>query len=74
MEDLLAHMDYVKGWGFTMDFGPLWKLARGWHAGWMERGHNRHKPEGAAGYFAEVGLKGAFWGLSHSGQHSRDFV
>ncbi|MDF2710040.1 hypothetical protein AB0C18_22565 [Nonomuraea muscovyensis] len=41
----------------------LWRLARGWYAGRMERGYIRREPATAAAYFAEVGLRGPFWGL-----------
>lgn len=49
--------------GYVMDLGTLWRLARGWYAGRMERGYRRREPSAAAAYFAEVGLAGSFWGL-----------
>lgn len=49
--------------GYVMDLGTLWRLARGWYAGRLARGHVRRDPVGAAAYFAEVGLHGRFWGL-----------
>jgi hypothetical protein len=61
----------VDGWlageglarGYVMDLGTLWRLARGWYAGRLDRGYARRVPAEAAAYFAEVGLRGAFWGL-----------
>ena len=41
----------------------LWRLAQGWYAGRLDRGYTRREPAEAAAYFAEVGLKGPFWGL-----------
>lgn len=49
--------------GYVMDLATLWRLARGWYAGRMERGYTRRDPSSAAAYFAEVGLRGPFWGL-----------
>lgn len=49
--------------GYVFDLATLWRLARGWYAGRMDRGYRRRDPVSAAGYFAEVGLKGSFWGL-----------
>jgi hypothetical protein len=49
--------------GYVMDLATLWRLARGWYAGRMERGYRRRDPSLAAAYFAEVGLRGPFWGL-----------
>lgn len=48
--------------GYVMDLDTLWRLARGWYAGRLERGYRRREPAAAAGYFAEVGLGGHFWG------------
>lgn len=50
--------------GYVMDLGTLWRLARGWYAGRLERGYVRREPASAAAYFAEVGLSGPFWGLN----------
>ncbi|MCA1220572.1 organomercurial lyase [Streptomyces sp. 8L] len=50
--------------GYVMDLATLWRLARGWYAGRMERGYVRRDPVSAASYFAEVGLHGPFWGLA----------
>ncbi|WP_236046507.1 hypothetical protein [Streptacidiphilus fuscans] len=46
-----------------MDLATLWRLARHWYAGRMDRGYQRRDPASAAAYFAEVGLHGPFWGL-----------
>jgi hypothetical protein len=47
--------------GYVMDLVTLWRLARGWYAGRLERGYRRREPGGAAAYFAETGLTGPFW-------------
>jgi hypothetical protein len=49
--------------GSTFDLATLWRLARGWYAGRLERGYTRREPSEAAAYFAEVGLSGPFWGI-----------
>ena len=49
--------------GYVMDLATLWRLARGWYAGRLERGYQRREPIEAASYFASVGLAGPFWGL-----------
>jgi hypothetical protein len=49
--------------GYVMDLATLWRLAQNWYAGRLERGYTRRDPESAAAYFADVGLKGPFWGL-----------
>jgi Alkylmercury lyase len=49
--------------GYVMDLATLWRLARGWYAGRLERGYRRRHPATAAAYFAAVGLRGPFWGL-----------
>ncbi|HJQ42120.1 MAG TPA: organomercurial lyase [Jatrophihabitantaceae bacterium] len=49
--------------GYVMDLPTLWRLARGWYAGRLDRGYQRRDPVAAAEYFASVGLHGAFWGL-----------
>ncbi|MFE4519060.1 organomercurial lyase [Kitasatospora sp. NPDC056783] len=49
--------------GDVLDLATLWRLARGWYAGRLERGYRRRDPASASAYFAEVGLRGAFWGL-----------
>jgi hypothetical protein len=68
---LFCSVDCVERWlaasgqprGYVMDLATLWRLARGWYAGRMERGYRRRDPSSAAAYFAEVGLAGSFWGL-----------
>lgn len=49
--------------GYVMDLATLWRLAQGWYAGRLDRGHQRRDPVAAAAYFREVGLEGPFWGL-----------
>jgi hypothetical protein len=49
--------------GYVMDLTTLWRLAQGWYAGRLDRGYTRRDPTEAAAYFADVGLKGPFWGL-----------
>jgi hypothetical protein len=49
--------------GYVMDLATLWRLARGWYAGRLERGYRRRKPAEAQDYFRTVGLSGPFWGL-----------
>ena len=52
--------------GYVMDLATLWRLARGWYAGRLDRGDERRDPTSAAAYFADVGLTGPFWGLRSS--------
>jgi hypothetical protein len=49
--------------GYEMDLATLWRLAAHWYEGRLERGYVRRDPAAAKSYFAEVGLRGAFWGL-----------
>lgn len=49
--------------GYVMDVPTLWRLARHWYEGRLDRGYTRREPSVAAGYFREVGLTGPFWGL-----------
>jgi hypothetical protein len=49
--------------GYVMDLPTLWRLARHWYDGRLDRGHARREPSAAVAYFREVGLKGPFWGL-----------
>lgn len=49
--------------GYVMDLATLWRLARHWYAGRLERGYTRRDPASALEYFREVGLEGPFWGL-----------
>jgi hypothetical protein len=48
--------------GAVMDLPTLWRLARNWYDGRLERGYRRRDPQTAAAYFREVGLIGPFWG------------
>lgn len=50
--------------GYVMDLATLWRLAQHWYEGRLEHGYTRREPVEAKAYFAEVGLKGPFWGLS----------
>lgn len=49
--------------GYVMDLTTLWRLARGWYAGRLERGYRRREPSEAKDYFRSAGLSGPFWGL-----------
>ena len=49
--------------GYVMDLATLWRLARGWYEGRLERGYLRREPSEAREYFRSVGLSGPFWGL-----------
>jgi hypothetical protein len=68
---LFCSADCVRGWlartghqqGYLMDLATLWRLARGWYAGRLDRGYTRREPAQAAAYFASAGLHGPFWGL-----------
>lgn len=61
----------VAGWltrtaqqpGYVMNLATLWRLARGWYSGRLDRGYLRRDPGQAREYFREVGLQGEFWGL-----------
>jgi hypothetical protein len=48
--------------GAVMDLATLWRLARHWYDGRLERGYRRRDPQTAAAYFRDVGLVGPFWG------------
>jgi hypothetical protein len=47
--------------GARFDLPTLWRLARHWYAGRLDRGYRRREPSVAAAYFTEVGLHGPFW-------------
>jgi Alkylmercury lyase len=49
--------------GYVMDLGALWRLAKEWYRGRLDRGYVRREPAEAAEYFRGVGLSGTFWGL-----------
>ena len=49
--------------GYVMDLPTLWRLARHWYDGRMQRDYTRRDPQTAAAYFRSVGLDGPFWGL-----------
>lgn len=48
--------------GYLMDLPTLWRLARHWYSGRLERGYTRREPSEASEYLREVGLSGPFWG------------
>jgi hypothetical protein len=48
--------------GHVLDLATLWRLARGWYAGRLDRGYTRREPVAAVEYFRSVGLSGPFWG------------
>jgi Alkylmercury lyase len=50
--------------GYVMDLAQLWRLARHWYDGRLDRGYQRREPERAKEYLASVGLSGEFWGLA----------
>ncbi len=49
--------------GYVMDLATLWRLARGWYSGRLDRGYLRRDPGQSREYFRQVGLRGEFWGL-----------
>ena len=49
--------------GSVFDLATLWRLAAHWYEGRLDSPYLRREPSEARAYFAEVGLKGAFWGL-----------
>jgi hypothetical protein len=61
VERWLARVHKPKG--YVMDLATLWRLAKDWYAGRLERGYRRRDPLSALDYFAAAGLRGSFWGL-----------
>lgn len=49
--------------GYATDLATVWRLARGWYAGRLDRGYVRREPSAAHAYLREAGLTGSFWGL-----------
>ncbi|MFE7846191.1 organomercurial lyase [Microbacterium sp. NPDC057407] len=49
--------------GSVFDLATLWRLAAHWYDGRLDSPYVRREPAQAKAYFAEVGLRGAFWGL-----------
>jgi hypothetical protein len=47
-----------------MDLETLWRLAKDWYAGRLDRGYRRRDPSSALEYFRAAGLRGSFWGLA----------
>lgn len=52
-----------RGRGYATDLATVWRLARGWYAGRLDRGYARREPSAAHAYLREAGLSGSFWGL-----------
>jgi Alkylmercury lyase len=48
--------------GCVMDLATLWRLARHWYDGRLDRGYVRREPTAAVDYLRAVGLTGPFWG------------
>lgn len=48
--------------GYATDLATVWRLARGWYEGRLDRGYVRREPSAAAEYLSAVGLTGPFWG------------
>jgi hypothetical protein len=49
--------------GYATDLATVWRLARGWYAGRLDRGYVRREPSAAHAYLLQAGLSGSFWGL-----------
>jgi hypothetical protein len=49
--------------GYATDLGTVWRLARDWYTGRLDRGYVRREPAAARTYLSSVGLSGSFWGL-----------
>lgn len=49
--------------GYATDLATVWRLARGWYAGRLDRSYVRREPAAAHEYMRSVGLAGPFWGL-----------
>jgi hypothetical protein len=49
--------------GYVTDLATVWRLARHWYDGRLDRGYRRRDPAAATDYFRNVGLSGPFWGL-----------
>ena len=49
--------------GSMIDLETLWRLARGWYSGRLDRGYRRREPAQAADYLRSAGLTGDFWGV-----------
>jgi hypothetical protein len=50
--------------GYVLDLPTLWRFARHWYDGRLDRGYVRRDPAAAAAYFRETGLHGSFWGTT----------
>lgn len=51
------------GCGAVFDLATLWRLAAHWYDGRLDRGYTRRESAQASADFADVGLRGPFWGL-----------
>jgi hypothetical protein len=60
VDQWLVRSGHERGAVLTLD--QLWRLARHWYDGRLERGYQRRDPPSAAAYFEELGLSGPFWG------------
>lgn len=49
--------------GYRMDLTTLWHFAAHWYDGRLDRNYQRREPADALTYFADIGLRGPFWGL-----------
>jgi hypothetical protein len=61
IDDWLARTGNERGSVF--DLATLWRLASRWYEGRLSSPYVRREPAEAKAYFAEVGLRGSFWGL-----------
>jgi hypothetical protein len=61
IDDWLARTGHARGSVF--DLATLWRLAAHWYDGRLSSPYTRREPAEAKAYFAELGLRGAFWGL-----------
>jgi len=50
--------------GYILDLETLWRLAKHSYDEVLERGYSRRTPEEEKRYFEQVGLTGAFWGMT----------
>jgi Alkylmercury lyase len=61
LETWLAREGHERG--YATDLATVWRLARGWYAGRLDRGYVRREPSAAQAYLRDVGLSGSFWGF-----------
>jgi hypothetical protein len=60
LEGWLSRSGYDRG--YVMDLHGLWKLARHWYEGRLDRDYVRREPASARDYLRGVGLIDPFWG------------